>query len=164
MKPVKLSQDVVNLLNERINDEYSHYYFYKQAANYCEEVGYLKAAEFFNNETKEEISHAEGIQKYLTDWNIKPTLMAIEAPVRVSGLVDAIEKSYQKEYELYESYEKTSKEVFEKGDICTFDFLQQYRGFQRAAVADYATFLNQLDLFDKNDMNWVFQFEKKMFK
>jgi hypothetical protein len=32
------------------------------------------------------------------------------------------------------------------------------------AVAEYSTFLNQLDLIDKNDKNWVYEFEKKAFK
>ena len=51
-----------------------------------------------------------------------------------------------------------------KKDLCTFDFLQQYRTIQRLAVAEYSTFLNQLELIDKEDKNWVYEFEKRAFK
>jgi ferritin len=164
MTPVKLPQDIANLLNERINDEYAAHYYYRQVANYCENVGYLKAAEYFKGEAADELTHAEGVQKYLTDWNVQPTLMPVEPPQKTVGLVDAIEKAYKMEYDLYEAYEKISMDIFKKNDLCTFDFLQQYRTIQRMAVAEYSTFLNQLETIDQEDKNWVYEFEKRAFK
>jgi ferritin len=163
MKPVQLPAEIVKKLNAKINDEYHAHYFYRQVANYCENVGYLKAAEYFKHEAEDELTHAHDIEKYLTDWNVQPELMSIDVPESVDGLVDAIEKAYNMEYALYEEYEKISMEIFPK-DVCTFDFLQKFRNIQRESVAEYSTFLNQLDLIDKKDKNWVFQFEKKAFK
>jgi len=164
MTPVKLPQDIANLLNERINDEYAAHYYYRQVANYCENVGYLKAAEYFKGEAADELTHSEGVQKYLTDWNIQPILSPVEPPQKVTGLVDAIEKAYKMEYDLYEAYEEISMDIFKKNDLCTFDFLQQYRTIQRLAVAEYSTFLNQLETIDQTDKNWVYEFEKRAFK
>lgn len=164
MTPVKLPQDIANLLNERINDEYKAHYYYRQVANYCENVGYLKAAEYFKSESADELNHAEGLQKYLTDWNVQPKLEPVEPPQEVTGLVDAIEKAYELEYDLYEVYEEISMDIFKKNDLCTFDFLQQYRNIQRLSVAEYSTFLNQLETIDKADKNWVYEFEKRAFK
>jgi ferritin len=164
MTPVKLPQDIANLLNERINDEYAAHYYYRQVANYCENVGYLKAAEYFKGEAADELTHSEGVQKYLTDWNIQPVLSPVEPPQKVTGLVDAIEKAYKMEYDLYEAYEEISMDIFKKNDLCTFDFLQQYRTIQRLAVAEYSTFLNQLETIDQTDKNWVYEFEKRAFK
>lgn len=164
MTPVKLTPDISNLLNQRIGDEYKAHYFYRQVANYCENVGYLKAAEFFKGEAEDELKHAEGLQKYLTDWNVQPSLYPVEPPKKVTGLVDAIEKAYELEYDLYESYEEISMDIFNKKDLCTFDFLQGYRTIQRLAVAEYSTFLNQLETIDKEDKNWVYEFEKRAFK
>lgn len=163
MKPYSLPLEIANLLSIKINDEYSAHYFYRQAANYCENVGYLKAAEYFKGESNEELEHAEGLQKYLTDWNVQPMLAPIQSPEEVSGLVDILEKAYKMEYALYDEYEKISSVILMK-DLCTFDFLQKYRTIQRMAVAQYSTFLNQLDLIDKTDKNWVYEFEKKAFK
>ena len=164
MTPVKLPSEIANLLNERLGDEYAAHYFYRQVANYCENVGFLKAAEYFKAEAADELTHAEGLQKYLTDWNVQPTLAPVEPPQKVSGLVDAIEKAYTIEYELYEAYEEISMDIFNKKDLCTFDFLQQYRAIQRLAVAEYSTFLNQLETIDQEDKNWIYEFEKRAFK
>jgi ferritin len=163
MKPYELPSDISKLLSEKINDEYSAHYFYRQVANYCENVGYLKAAEYFKGEAEDELKHAEGLQKYLTDWNVQPDLNPVKTPQSVNGLVDAIEKAYQMEYALYSEYEDISAEIFKK-DLCTFDFLQQYRTIQRMAVAEYSTFLNQLETIDQKDKNWVYEFEKRAFK
>ncbi len=164
MTPVKLPQDIANLLNERINDEYAAHYYYRQVANYCENVGFLKAAEYFKGEAADELTHSEGVQKYLTDWNVQPVLSPVEPPQKVFGLVDAIEKAYKMEYDLYEAYEEISMDIFKKNDLCTFDFLQQYRTIQRLAVAEYSTLLNQLETIDQTDKNWVYEFEKRAFK
>jgi ferritin len=164
MTPKKLSSDIANLLNQRINNEYDAHYFYRQVANYCENVGYLKAAEYFKGEAEDELKHAEGLQKYLTDWNVQPSLAPVGVPEKVSGLLDAIEKAYQMEYDLYEEYENISMDIFNKKDLCTFDFLQKYRTIQRLAVAEYSTFLNQLETIDKQDKNWIYEFEKRAFK
>tara|TARA_R110000868_G_scaffold164255_1_gene396700 strand:- start:117 stop:614 length:498 start_codon:yes stop_codon:yes gene_type:complete len=164
MTPVKLESSIVSLLNDRLEDEYAAHYFYRQVANYCENVGFLKAAEYFKSEAADELIHAEGLQKYMTDWNIQPGLSPIEPPQKVSDLVDAIEKAYKMEYDLYESYEEISMDIFNKKDLCTFDFLQQYRNIQRLAVAEYSTFLNQLETIDQEDKNWIYEFEKRAFK
>jgi ferritin len=163
MTPVKLPSAIAGLLIDRLGDEYAAHYYYRQVTNYCENVGYLKAAEYFRGEAEDELKHAEGIQKYLTDWNVQPALAPVEPPQKVIGLVDAIEKAYQMEYDLYEAYEKISGEILTK-DLCTFDFLQQYRTIQRMAVAEYSTFLNQLETIDQEDKNWVYEFEKRAFK
>ena len=164
MTPEKLPSGIVTLLNQRINDEYEAHYFYRQVANYCENVGYLKAAEYFKGEAEDELKHSEIIQKYLTDWSIQPSLAPVSTPEKVSGLVDAIEKAYQMEYDLYEAYEEISMDIFNKKDLCTFDFLQQFRTIQRMAVAEYSTFLNQLETIDSKDKNWLYEFEKRAFK
>ena len=164
MTPVKLPSNIVTLLSERLDDEYAAHYFYRQVTNYCENVGYLKAAEFFRGEAEDELKHAEGIQKYLTDWNVQPALAPIAAPQKVSGLVVILEKAYKIEYDLYEAYDEISMDIFNKKDLCTFDFLQGYRTIQRLAVAEYSTFLNQLETIDKEDKNWVYEFEKRAFK
>ena len=164
MTPVKLPQDIANLLNERIGNEYKAHYYYREVTNYCENVGYLKAAEYFRGEAVDELTHAEGLQKYLTDWNVQPSMLPIQSPQKVTGLVDAIGKAYEMEYELYEAYEKISMDIFKKNDLCTFDFLQQYRTIQRLAVVEYSTFLNQLETIDQTDKNWVYEFEKRAFK
>lgn len=106
----------------------------------------MKAADYFKAESDEELGHARGIQDYLTDWNITVDLPVIKAPkVDFASLLDAIETAYKTEYELYELYEDTSMKIFKMGEICTFDFLQQYRKNQTDAVFAYSDMLNKLE-------------------
>lgn len=165
IKPVQLPKEVVNALTPRIGDEHKAFYFYKAASNWCNEKGYFKAAKFFAEESADELTHSEKLEKFIRDWNVIPELEAIEKPVlEFDGLVDIIEQAYQMEYDLYEAYEDTSKEVFKIGDLCAFDLLQEFRTIQKDSVAQYSDFLNQLELIDANDKFQLFYFENKHIK
>lgn len=159
----KLLPEIAATISDRIGDEYTAHYFYRNASNFCENIGYQKAAKFFAQEAADELTHAEGLQKYLTDWNLLPELKSISAPKTVKGLVDILEKAYAMELALHEQYEKFSKMALTKFDMTTFNFLNIYLERQQAAVAEYSTFLNKLDLIDKTDKNWVTEFEENAF-
>ena len=58
IKPKTLPEEVIGLLNERIGDEYKAYFFYRNAANWCKDANYNKAAEFFNGEAANEFKAA----------------------------------------------------------------------------------------------------------
>jgi ferritin len=164
IKPEKLPNDVVKLLLERLNDEFKAYYFYRSATNWCKNVGYFKAAEFFAKESEDELAHAKKIEDYLTDWNVTPDLPKIDKPVLMfSCLCDVLDHSYEMEYDLYEAYEETSMAIFKIGDLCVFDFLQFYRGVQKDAVAEYSDKLNMLEGVEPGDKFQMLMLEKKLF-
>jgi ferritin len=141
------------------------FYFYRSATNWCDNVGYKKAAEFFKNESTDELTHAQGLEKYITDWNCTAPLPPIDKPeLEFKGLVDIIEKAYNMEYNLYEGYETVSKSLLDMEDYCTFDLLQKYRTIQRESVAEYSDFLNKLALIDPTNKFELFYFENKHFK
>jgi ferritin len=161
--PVKLDDKTVKMLNSRLNDEYDAHYFYRQATNWCENIGFTKAAKYFSQEAADELTHAEGLQKYMSDWNVTATLGGVKTPGSISGLAELIQSAYEIEYDLYEQYEKISLEIFNMSDVCTFDFLKEYRTIQRKSVAEYATLINKLMLIDYNDKNWLANFEQENF-
>ena len=76
--PRTLSDASVKILTDRLRDEYTAHYFYRNATNWCAGVGYVKAAAFFADEANVELEHAEGIQKFLVDWNVTPLLPSIK--------------------------------------------------------------------------------------
>lgn len=121
--PEKLSIQVVNLLLPRLQDELNAFYFYRSAANWCKNVGYFKAGEFFSEESETELKHAKAIENYLVDWNVTPDLPNVLKPtLEFRNLVDVITQAYDMEYKLYEAYEETSMRIFKIGDLCVFDF------------------------------------------
>ena len=160
--PKKLSDASVSILNDRLRDEYAAHYFYRNAYNWCAGEGYLKAAEFFKAEAASELEHAEGIQKYLVDWNIHPTMPSIKSALTFDNLIDIVNKAYTIEYALFESYNKNSADVF-SSDLATFDFLTEYRKGQTQSVAEYSDLLNAANLIDVNNKFEVLYFEQTYF-
>lgn len=163
-KPVKLNAKIVTILEERLADEYTASFLYRDASNYLQGIGFFAAAKYFAKEAADELSHAHGIEKFLVDWNIQPTLPEIESSDNsFGGLCDVIEKAYELEYQLYQLYEKDSVKVLEMGDTCVFDFLQTYRTIQMNSVAEYSDFLNILDGCDCDDKFQMLLLEEKLF-
>jgi ferritin len=163
MKPHSLDKGVVDLLAPRHLDEMDAFYFYRAASNWCQGVGYFKAAEFFAAESQDELEHAGKIEKYLVDWNITVPLPSVPKPqVDFSGLLEVLEEAYKIEYDLYEAYEETSKKLFNM-DLCTFDFLQQFRLIQTKSVAEYSDKLNLLEDVDGKDKFKLLLLEEKLF-
>lgn len=160
--PISLNDAVVKLINSRIGDEYAAHYFYNSASNWCSGVGYQKAAKFFAAEAMSELEHAQGLQKYLVDWNCTPVIPPVQSFVDFGNLPDIIDKAYKLELDLFGKYIKDSQTIFGI-DLATFDFLQKYREIQTTSVAEYSDLLNALQLIDIDDRLSVIHFEDYYF-
>lgn len=164
-KPIKLDGKIVSMLLERLSDEYTAFYFYQSAQNWTQNVGFLKAAKFFEEEGADELVHAKKIISFLTDWNITVALPDIDPPtLTFENLGELISASYTMEYDLYEAYEETSMDIFKTGDLCVFDFLQFYRKTQTESVAQYSDMLNILDGVDVSDKFKMLLLEETLFE
>jgi ferritin len=161
--PKTLEPSSVSKLNDRLKDEYGAHYFYRNAHNWCAGEGYLKAAAFFAAEADTELEHAEGIQKFLVDWNVIPTMPTVKVNINFTNLIDIVNKAYQIEYALFEAYIKDSKELF-ASDLNTFDFLTGYRMGQNQSVIEYSDLLNAAMLVNVENNFEVLYFEQTYFK
>ena len=161
MSLYKLEPEVAEVLFERLNDEYTAFYFYRNAANWCKNMGFTGGAKYFSGEAASEIEHAKSIEKYLTDWNIMPELKPIEKPESFSGLQDIIEKAYELEYDLCDEYKKAAT-LFMQNNLNTFTFIQEYIKIQNDSVAEYSDLLNQLALINPMNKFELFYFDKKV--
>jgi len=155
----KLDSKTIQILTDRIKDEYIAHYYYRAAANWCQDMNYKKAAEFFKNEADDELTHAKGIQEYMVDFNIIPEIPQAPTSHSFDGLVDVIYGAYKVELALMKEYNKNSQELF-TSDITTFDFLTKYRKIQKSAVVEYNDLINAIDLIDKTDKFQVLYFEQ----
>lgn len=161
-KLYKLSERVVNLLNDRIKDEYYAHSLYRAAANWCHDQNYKKAASFFDADAKTELEHAEMIQKYMTDFNIVPYVEGSKEEFEFDNLIDIVHQAYEFELYLMRRYNKDSQEVFAE-DLTTFDFLQQFRKIQQDSVVEFNDLINASNLVDKSDKFQVLYFEQTYF-
>jgi ferritin len=160
--PNVLDEQSIQLLTDRIKDEYTAHYFYRNAANWCKNKNYTKAASFFDAEADSELEHAKGLQNFLIDFNIQPTIPQAETNKVFNSLVDIIGGAYKMEYSLMESYNQNSSVLFTT-NLTTFDFLQEYRKIQKDAVVEYSDLLNALQLIDYNDKFQILYFEQTYF-
>jgi ferritin len=161
-KPNQLRKEVVNLINQRIGDEYTAHYFYRSAANWCHNMSYKKAAKFFDTEAKDELKHAQGLQKYLTDWDILPSIPSVVTEQKFDNLADIIVRAYDMEYGLLQSYSENAKVIFNI-DQATYVFLQDYIKQNTGSTAEYADFLNALQLINPENNFELLYFENQYF-
>lgn len=158
-----LDKALVALLQSVLIEEYTAFYFYRNAANYCSNVGFDKAAAYFQKESEDELVHAKKLETYLTDWNIMPVLNQIDMPESISGLKNAIKKAYDMELSLYDLYNEISqKAVAVNAEL--FTFLDFFRIQQQTSVAEYTTLINKLELINSDDKFQIYVFEKEEFE
>ena len=162
VRPKKLPNSVIQILTDRIVDEYNAYFLYRNAANWCKDANYKKATAFFEKEAEGELSHATGLQNYLVQWNIVPTINAPETVVSFVDLVDVINKAYTIEYELLEKYSDCLNQVLQTHPA-TFNFLQKYVDIQNGEVEEYSDLLNALELINHNNKFEILYFENNYF-
>ena len=163
MNPKTLGNSTATLLNERLYDEYTAHFFYRNARNFCKGVGYNNAAAFFEKEAATELEHAEKLQNYMVDWNVHPTMPSVKPNIQFAGLIDIVNKAYLIEFDLFEKYNQTSMKIFEH-DLATFDFLQELREIQTESVAEYSDLLNAAQLIDPTNLLDIIHYEEIYFK
>jgi ferritin len=162
-KPNNLRKEVVNLLNQRIGDEYTAHYFYRNAANWCYNMEYKKAAVFFETEAADELLHAQKLQKYMTDWDVKPTIPVAKTDVNFNNLAEIIVQAYDMEFGLLQSYSDNARAIFNLNDMATFVFLQKFIKQNTSSTAEYAAFLNALQLINVENNFELLYFENQYF-
>lgn len=160
--PVSLTDDIVSIFNERIGDEYTAHYFYRNAANWCRNANYKKATAFFDGEASSELEHAQGLQDYLTQWNLIPSIPSAPSNQSFTSLIDIINKAYNLEYGLFMKYSKDQQSLLGVHPA-TFNFIQKYVDIQNDSVAEYSDLLNALQLVNIENKLDVLIFEDKYF-
>ena len=158
----KLDSKTIQILTDRIKDEYIAHYYYRAASNWCQDMNYKKAAEFFTAEAIDELTHAQGIQEYMTGFNIIPEIPSAPVKHEFSNLIDVVNGAYTMELALMKAYNKDSQSVFSE-DLTTFDFLTEFREIQKGAVVEYNDLINAANLIDKTDKFQVLYFEQTYF-
>lgn len=155
----KLGEETIKELTDRLKDEYTAHYFYRNAANWCRDMNYKKATAFFEAEAVTELEHAKGLQDYMTDFNIIPTIPSAETTKTFNSLPQIIKEAYKIELDLMLAYNGSSSKLFSK-DLTTFDFLQGYREIQKESVVEYNDLINALELVNENNKFEVLYFEQ----
>ena len=161
-QPVRLPQEIVKIIHDRIGGEYHAHYAYRAAANWCKNVNYKKAAAFFEKGAEEELEHAKDLQDYLTQWNILPDIPSVNPHFQFQNLIQIIEEIYDVECKLLLDYSKNAISVLDN-HTATFNFFQKYIDIQNQAVAEISDLLNALCLINVQNKLDLLIFEERYF-
>ena len=162
MSPRTLDPTIVSALEARLKDEYTAHLIYKNAANWCKNVNYKHAAAFFEAEAADELTHAQKLQDYLTQWNVLPQIPVCAVPNTLTSLVDCINVAYEFEYNLLKSYSDLQNEL-DGPHPATFNFVQQFVDIQNESVGVFSDLLNGLMLVDVTNRLDLLVFEGEYF-
>jgi ferritin len=162
MKPKSLPAEIVQAMEARLKDEYTAHYIYRNAANWCKNVNYPKAAAFFEAEAMDELEHAKALQDYMTQWNILPQIPVSPVPNNFKSLIDIVNAAYSFEYGLLESYSALQNDL-DKTHPASFNFIQGFVNIQNESVAVFSDLLNALCLIDVNNKLDLLIFEERYF-
>ena len=162
MSPRTLDPTIVSALEARLKDEYTAHLIYKNAANWCKNVNYKHAAAFFEAEAADELTHAQKLQDYRTQWNVLPQIPVCAVPNTLTSLVDCINVSYEFEYALLKSYSDLQN-AMDGPHPATFNFIQQFVDIQNESVGVFSDLLNGLMLVDVTNKLDLLVFEGEYF-
>ena len=162
MSPRTLDPTIVSALEARLKDEYTAHLIYKNAANWCKNVNYKHAAAFFEAEAADELTHAQKLQDYLTQWNVLPQIPVCAVPNTLTSLVDCINVAYEFEYALLKSYSDLQN-AMDGPHPATFNFIQQFVDIQNESVGVFSDLLNGLMLVDVTNRLDLLVFEGEYF-
>jgi ferritin len=160
--PRRLPDEIVGIFDARLGDEYTAHFFYRNAANWCKNMNYKKAAAYFEAEALSELEHAKGLQDYLVQWNLLPAIPPAPTRQDFVSLVDIINKAYEMEIGLFDKYSADQITV-DTRHAATFNFLQGYVDIQNDSIAEYSDLLNALQLINVENPLDVLYFETEYF-
>jgi ferritin len=135
--------------------------FYRNAANYCENVGYDKAAAYYAQEAISEAEHAVTLQTYLNDWGVRFTIPATAQGGIFTGLGDIVAKAYDIEADLYKRYDTAAKSAMGV-DTSAYQLFSKMLNIQYESVAECRTLVDKLALYN-DDKTGIKLFEHESF-
>jgi ferritin len=148
---------------KRLQNEYEASQFYRNAANWCANAGYDKAAAYFAKDAVSEQEHAIKLQSFLNDWGCRYVLPQISTVFNCTSLPEIVRKAYEGfEVPLYKAYNDDAGRAFDI-DKSAFNLLLEFVEKQRDSVAEYRTLIDKLALIDESVKLDVYLYELNAF-
>ena len=156
-----LEPNEIAIVMPRVLDELNARYFYEAAVAFCRANGYKNAEKYYKAQAKEENGHYKIWLKFLSDWNVDIDFPGINPPPKFSSLLDILEKQYEIEYALGESYEADAVSSF---PLCQalYKLMQKFVQIQNDSVIEANDLLTKAYKYQGIDPNLVL-FENENF-
>lgn len=122
-----LNDNIVKLLNFRIEQEEFSSRLYLAMSVWLEYNGYSGAAKLWKKYSNEEMQHAQWAYQYLLDLDAMPVVPAIKQPtLEFNSLPDIVLLSKQHEDEVTLQCQQLAGEALKHADFMTLEIAQKY--------------------------------------
>ena len=149
-----LSDNIIDLLNFRINEEEKSSRIYLAMHLWLEDKGYFNSSKLWKKYSEEELKHADWAREFLLSFNIKPETRPIDDVQNdFSGLDDIIHKTLEHEIVITNQCKDLSIAAFNEQDMLTFTLGQKYVAEQVEEIAKVHDLLNLLEVYGSEKLN-----------
>lgn len=146
-----------------VGEEYKAHSFYRQAALWCENEGWLKAAKYYAAEADSELEHAKKLQAFAVATGTVLAMPASMPQFTFLSLFNIVDQQDDLETALYVKYESSTRAAMST-DMSVFKLLQKMTQIQYDAIAETRTLKDIKTNLDPNSRLDVFMFEKQAYE
>lgn len=159
--PVKslLSANMMKWLQKSVESEIYASHLYSHMANYMQREGYFGTQEYFQGESKEELTHYQKLVDFTNDMGGVISVPKIDAITETPKTIgDCLDIAYETELDLLKQYQEFY-ELAEDDDCAISIFLQEFINIQRKSVGQYGDFKARYEKCGK-DESAILNFDK----
>lgn len=147
-KNILLSDECVDYLNYRVQQEEYSGRIYMSMAMWLENNGYVNAGKLWRRYSDEEMKHADIARTYLLSMGVQPLTPKLDAPNQnFSGLPEIIEMSYDHEITVTKQIKDLASDAFKKGDHMLYELALSYLKEQVEEHNKMQNWVDQLNSF-----------------
>lgn len=126
-KNILLSEDCLNLLNYRIQQEEYSSRIYLAMSMWLSNNGYINAAKLWKKYSDEELVHADFAREYLLSMGVQPATPKLDQPQETfTGFPEIIRMSYDHEIEVTKQIKELADASFKKADHMLYQLTLKY--------------------------------------
>lgn len=142
-KNILLSDECVNYLNYRVQQEEYSGRIYLAMSLWLDNNGYVNGAKLWRKYSDEEMKHADIAREYLLSMGVQPTTPVLNKPTEnFSGFPQIIKDSYQHEIDVTKQIKDLADDAFKKGDHMLY---QLALGYLKEQVEEHSKMQNWID-------------------
>jgi ferritin len=147
-KNILLSDDCVDYLNYRVQQEEYSGRIYMSMAMWLENNGYVNAGKLWRRYSDEEMKHADIARTYLLSMGVQPLTPKLDAPNQnFTGLPEIIGLSYEHEITVTKQIKELAGDAMKKADHMLYELALSYLKEQVEEHNKMQNWVDQLNSF-----------------
>ena len=144
---VRLSEEIVKILNEQIKKELMSSQIYRGMSCYLDNAGWVDAAKYFFKAAQEELIHMDKIYQYIFDRNsVAVVPVTEEVKQKFETIREVVEESLKHEIEISKNWEEIAKAADNTDDNTTYEFAQWFLKEQIEEENKFRDILDKMNL------------------